>query len=183
MKTILKTLVIFLFIGIPFSSCDDIESLADIDFNSQFSTDLDVVVPQAVSYKSTQTGGVSFSKEETIDPLTDSNIKKYLDKLKSFDVQEITGTVKRVSKPVTIETGTITISQGSQVASWSISNFNVVSGAKIILDSGEGQWAKVNQILKSKGKFTAKIMGTVDNYDVSFTINILIKVKVVANPL
>ncbi len=183
MKTILKTLVIFLFIGIPFSSCDSIESLTDVDFNSQLSADLNVVVPQAVSYKYTQTGGVNFSEEETIDPLSDSNIKKYLDKLKSFDVQEITGTVKRVSKPVTIETGTITISQGSQVASWSISNFDVVSGAQIILDSGEGQWNTVNQILKTKNKFTAKIMGTVDNYDVSFTINVLIKVKVVANPL
>jgi hypothetical protein len=183
MKTFLKTLIFFLLIGIPFSSCDDVESLADIKFNSKLSADMDVVVPNAVSFKTTQVATVSFSGEEMIDPLSDSNIKKYIDKLKSFDVQEITGTVKRVSKPVTIESGTITISQGSTSASWNISNFNVVSGAKITLDSAEGQWATVNKILKSKGKFTAKIMGTVDRDDVNFTISVLIDVKIVANPL
>ncbi len=183
MKTFLKTLIILL-IGVSFSSCDDVESLADIKFNSNLGADLNVVVPAVTAMKATiKTGGISFSEEETIDPLSDSQIKKYLDKLKSFDVQEITGTVKRVSKPVTIESGIITISQGSKSASWSVSNFNVVNGAQIILDSGEGQWGTVNQILKSKSKFTAKITGTVDNSDVSFTIYILIKVKVVANPL
>ncbi|MCD6544280.1 MAG: hypothetical protein J7K34_07200 [Flavobacteriaceae bacterium] len=183
MKTFLKILIILL-IGVSFSSCDDIESLADFDFNSNLGADLNVVVPATGAMKATvKIGGISFSEEEIIDPLADSQIKKYLDNLKSFDVQEITGTVKRVSKPVTIVSGNITISQGSKSASWSVTNFDVVNGAKIILDSGEGQWATVNQILKSKGKFTAKIVGTVDNSDVSFTIYILIKVKVVANPL
>ena len=183
MKTFLKILIILL-IGVSFSSCDDIESLADFDFNSNLGADLNVVVPATGAMKATvKIGGISFSEEEIIDPLADSQIKKYLDNLKSFDVQEITGTVKRVSKPVTIVSGNITISQGSKSTSWSVTNFDVVNGAKIILDSGEGQWATVNQILKSKGKFTAKIVGTVDNSDVSFTIYILIKVKVVANPL
>ena len=184
MKTLFKTLIIFLFIGIPFSSCDDVESLADIKFNSQFSADLNVNIPAAGSMKATvKGGGISFAGQATIDPLSDTNIKKYIDKLKSFDVQEITGTFKKVSKPVTIESGKITISQGSKTASWSVSNFNVTNGAKIILDSGEGQWTTVNQIFKSKNKFTAKIEGVVDDDNVSFTITILIKVKVVANPL
>jgi len=184
MKIFIKTFIFFLLIGIPFSSCDDVESLADIKFNSQLSADLNVSIPASSNMKATVKGaGISFNEQATIDPLSDSNIKKYIDKLKSFDVQEITGTFKRVSKPVTIESGKITISQGSKTASWAISNFSVTNGATIILDSAEGQWTTVNQILKSKGKFTAKIEGTVDNDNVSFTITILIKVKVVANPL
>ena len=52
MKTLFKTLIIFLFIGISFSSCDDVESLADIKFNSQFSADLNVNIPAAWKYES-----------------------------------------------------------------------------------------------------------------------------------
>ena len=183
MKTFLKTLIIVLFIGIPFNSCDEVESLADIKFTTSFSGDVDVVVPAPASLASAKIEAVSFSGKATIDPQSDSNIKKYIDKLKSSDVQEVTGTFKDVSKPVRITTGSLSISQGSKSASWSIKNFDVVNGAKIILDSGEGQWATINQILMSKNKFDAKITGTVDDYDVGFTVTIYIKSNFVANPL
>ncbi len=182
MKTFLKTLIILL-IGVSFSSCDDIESLADIEFTTSFSGDVDVVVPASVSHASAKIDAVSFSGKATIDPQSDSNIKKYIDKLKSSDVQEVTGTFKKVSKPVRITTGSLSISQGSKSASWSIKNFDVANGAKIILDSAEGQWATINQILMSKNKFDAKITGTVDNDDVSFTVTIYIKSNFIANPL
>ena len=183
MKTFIKTIIILLFIGIPFSGCDDVESLADIPFTTSFSGDVDVVVSASVSLASAKIDAVSFSGKATIDPQSDSNIKKYIDKLKSSDVQEVTGTFKKVSKPVQITTGSLSISQGSKSASWSIKNFDVANGAKIILDSGEGQWATINQILMSKNKFDAKITGTVDNDDVSFTVTIYIKSNFIANPL
>lgn len=184
MKTFLKTLII-LFIGVSFSSCDDIESLADIDFTSNMSTDLNVVVPATgVHFKSANmAAGVSFSEQSNIDPKSDSNFNKYIDKIKSIKIQEASGTVTKISKPVKIESGTLSIFQGTRIASWSISNFDVTVGKKIILDSAEGQFDTLNQILNSKNVFTAKIEGTVDDDDVSFTVVVSIKAEVVANPL
>ena len=183
MKTFIKTLIIILFIGIPFTGCDSVESLTDVEFTTSFSGDVDVVVPAAVGLPSAKMAAVSFSGNATIDPQSDSNIKRYIDKLKSSNVQEVTGTFKKVSKPVRITTGSLSISQGSKSASWSIKDFDVVNGAQIILDSGEGQWTTINQILMSKNKFDATISGTVDNDDVSFTVTVYIKSKFVANPL
>ena len=75
----------------------------------------------------------------------------------------------------------MSIYQGSKKASWSISNFEVVNGKTISLDTAEGQFATLNQILNSKSAFTAKIEGTVDDDNVTFTIHILIKADIVAN--
>ena len=186
MKTFIKAIIIFLLIGIPFNSCDEVESLADIDFNSNMSTDLNVVVPAAgVSYKSAILGvdGVSFSGQAPVDPKKDPTFKKYADKIKSIKVQEASGTCTHISKPVKIISGKLTIFQGTDIASWSISNFDVVAGKKIVLDTAEGQFTTLNKILNSKNVFTAKIEGTVDDDDVSFSILISIKAKVVANAL
>ncbi len=182
MKTFVLTFIIYFLIGATFSSCDEIESLADINFTSQLSADLNVDIP-AQEFKSAEMAAISFSEQTTIDPQADSNIEKYFDNLKSFDVQNVTGTVKSVSAPVKILSGTISVIGGSRTASWTITNFDVVNGASVTLDNSAGQWDTINKILDNKQTFTARIEGTVDRDDVSFTISILIKIKVVANPL
>ena len=180
MKTFLKTFIILL-ISVSFSSCDSVESLADVDFKTSMGTDLNVVV-LVPGMKATVNGaGVSFSEQSSIDPNSDATFKKYAEKIKSIKVQEVTGTVTKISKLVNIETGTLSIYQGSKKASWSISNFEVVNGKTISLDTAEGQFATLNQILNSKSAFTAKIEGTVDDDNVTFTIHILIKADIVAN--
>ncbi len=183
MKSIIKILLLIL-VSYSFGSCDDAEELLDIKFNSQVSGDLNVVVPpEGAVNKSTVMRAVSFLGEETIDPKSDSQINEYLNKIKSFDVYEVIGTVINVSAPVEIVNSTITVSDDSKVASWAVDNFNVVNGAKITLGNSDGQWDKIDQILGGKKVFTARIEGTVDRGDVNFTIRILIKMKVVANPL
>lgn len=183
MKSIIKILLIVL-VSCSFNSCENAEEILDVKFNSQVSGDLNVVVPaEGAIHKSTVMLAVNFLGEETIDPKSDSQVNKYINKIKSFDVYEVTGTVINVSAPVEIVNGTITVSDGSKVASWSVNNFNVVNGASITLGNSDGQWDKIDQILGGKKVFTARIEGTVDRGDVSFTIRILIKMKVVANPL
>jgi len=180
MKTFLKTFIILL-ISVSFSSCDSVESLADVDFKTSMGTDLNVVVPMTGMKATVNGAGVSFSEQSSIDPNSDATFKKYAEKIKSIKVQEVTGTVTKISKLVNIETGTLSIYQGSKKASWSISNFEVVNGKTISLDTAEGQFATLNQILNSKSAFTAKIEGTVDDDNVTFTIHILIKADIVAN--
>ncbi len=181
MKNIIKILLLVL-VSISFISCNEAEELLDIKFNSQLSADLNVAVP-GEALKSAEMLVINFSEQTTIDPRSDSQINKYINKLKSFDVYEVTGTVINVSAPVEIITGSITFTDGLGIASWSVTNFNVVNSATITLDNSAGQWDKINQFLDSKNEFTVKIEGTTDRGNVNFTIRVLIKVKVVANPL
>ena len=182
MKTFAKTFILLFLIGTTFSACEKVKSLADVKFDSQLSADIDITVP-AEGLKSASTAGYNFSGQATIDPRSDSEIDKYFDKLKSFDIKEMKGTFKNVSDPVKIMTGTVSVSSGSTVASWPIADYEVANGNSIVLDNADGQWDKVNKILDGKNSFTAKIEGTTDKAGVSFTITVLIKVEVTANPL
>ena len=182
MKNVLKILLVIL-VSFSLNSCEEAESLLDVSFNSQLSADLNVNVPAAGVKKSAEMLDVSFLGQATINPRADSNIDKYFDKLKSVDVQGVTGRVVNVSAPVKIVTGTISVFEGSNIASWTVNNFDVVNGASITLDNSDGQWDKINSIIHNKRTFTAKIEGTVDRDDVSFTISITISFKGVANPL
>lgn len=182
MRTIVKTITLFILAGAVLSGCEKIKSLVDVKFNTDLSADLGVTIP-SYNMKAAVLEGFEFSESATIDIRSDSEIDKYFDKLKSFDVQELTGTVKSVSKPVTIISGTLSITSGSTVASWSVSDFDVVVGSQIVLDNGDGQWDKVNKILDAKKEFTVKIVGLTDTDDVTFVIEVVIKVKVTANPL
>ncbi len=182
MKTFAKTFILLFLIGVTFSSCEKIKSLADVKFDSELSGDINVTVP-AEGLKSASVAGVGFSGDATINPRSDSEIDKYFDKLKSFDVTGAQGTFKNVSKAVKIMSGTISVKSGSTTASWPIADYEVANGKSITLDNANGQWDKVNKILDSKNTFTVSIEGEASEGGVSFTLTILIKVKVTANPL
>ncbi len=182
MKNLIKILLLVV-LSYSFSSCDDAEELLDTKFNSQMSGDVKVVVPADGAVFKSMMVGYNFIGQETMDPRSDSQVNEYINKIKSFDVYEVTGTVVSVSAPIQIIDGTISVFDGSKVASWSVANFDVTNGASITLGNTEGQWDKIDQILGGKKVFTAKIEGTVDERNVTFIIRILIKMKVVANPL
>jgi hypothetical protein len=183
MKTFAKTFILLFFIGLTFSGCEKIKSLADVKFDAELDADLNVTVP-ADGLKSGALEGFTFSKSATIDPTSDADIEKYFDKLKSFEVYEVTGTIKSVTGgPVKILSGTISVTSGSTVAEWTITNFNVVNGATIVLDNSGGQWDKINKILDGKKTFTAMVQGTTDKSGISFTVHVVIKSHVKANAL
>jgi hypothetical protein len=181
MKNIIKILLLLL-VSISFSSCDEAEELLDIKFNSELSADLNVVVPAEGLRKSAEMMATGFSAQATINPRADANIEKYIDKIKSLNVEGVTARVLSISAPVEIITGNIIVTDGSRVASWEINDFDVIVGASHTLDNSSGQWDRVNQILDGKKSFTARIEGTVDRSDVSFVIRITIKARGVANP-
>jgi hypothetical protein len=185
MKKITGTLAsMVLIVGMAFfTSCDKLESLADVKFEANMSTDLNVVVPMAPD-KSASLTGYQFSESATIDPREDPDIDEYFDKLKRFDVLEVTATVKSVSAdPVMISDAEITITSGTETASWPIDLFRITPGRSLSLTNDDGQWDKVNNILNEKKEFTAKINGYSDQEEITFTIEVYIKVQVTANPL
>ncbi|MCD6200828.1 MAG: hypothetical protein J7K46_03370 [Bacteroidales bacterium] len=186
MKTISKTCMILmgtLLLGVTLSSCEKIKSLADVKFNSELGTDLNVTIGSGTE-KSVQVEGYTFSESADVSLHDDQDIDKYFDKLKGFDVQEVTGTVKSVIRgPVTISNGKLSIGSGSSVATWLIKNFQVETNATLTLDNNGGQWDIVNGILNDKKDFTVTVEGKTDKDNVSFTLHVVVKVKVTANPL
>ena len=183
MKTLAKPFILLFLIGITFSGCEQIKSLADVEFDSELSADLNVTVPAEGLKSAALVAGFPFDESEAIDPRSDEDIDEYFDNLKSFDVTAMTGTFRNVSKPVKIMSGTISVSSGSTVASWPIADYEVANSKSITLDNSDGQWDKVNQILDDKTAFKARIVGETSEGGVSFTLHIVIFVTVTANPL
>ncbi len=179
MKTFAKTFILLFFISATFSSCEKIKSLVDVKFDSEFYTDVTVDILPGIT---------NFNESATINPRDDSDYDKYYDKLKKFDIKEITGTIKSVNQemgaePVTIKTGKISFKSGTIEASWAISNFLVEVGNSVVLDNSGGQWDKINDILDAKKEFTARVEGNTDKGDVTFVVHLVIKAEVTANPL
>jgi hypothetical protein len=166
-----------------FPGCEKIKSLADVHFDTDLIADLNILIP-GESKKSLSAENYSFSESVTVDPREDPDIDKYFDKLKGYDVQEVTATVKSISGgPVTIITGTLTVTSSDGKASWSVSEFVVQQGASLTFGNEEGQWDTINKILNGKKKFTVSITGVADKPGVSFLLSVDISVKVTANPL
>lgn len=170
-------LAIALFIG----SCNQVDDLTDVTFDAEFHADLDCeVVPGTL--KSGING--TFSAGATIDPLADSTVEKYIDKIKSWEITSLKGEILSVTKEgANLLSAQIGVSNANHAAAWQVENTPLVVGQEIILDNANGQWDSVNQILAEKQIFTVAATGTTDEDDMSIVIRITIKSKVTANPL
>ncbi len=162
--------------GLLFSGCKKAEEALDVKFDATYDADINVDVPPALR-------NVAFSKSTTLDPASDPNVSKYFDKIKKFEIQEITGEITSISKEVTLVTGTLSIYNENRNASWTLNNVPLTKGTVLTLDDSGGGWDTVSQILKDKQVFTVRVEGEVSEGDVSFTIKIKIKTKVTASPL
>lgn len=170
-------LAIAFFIG----SCNQVDDLTDITFNTEFTADLNCeVVPGTL--KSGING--TFSASATIDPLADSTVEKYIDKIKSWEITNLKGEILSVSKEgANLLSAQIGVSNANHSATWQIGSTPLVVGQEIVLDNANGQWDSVNQILAEKQIFTVVATGTTDEDDMSFVIRLTINSKVTANPL
>lgn len=162
--------------GLLFSSCNKAKEALDVKFDATYDADINVDISPALR-------NVAFSESTTIDPASDPNVSRYFDKIKKFEIQEITGEITNISKEVTLVTGTLSIYNENRNASWTLNNVPLTTGTVLTLDDSGGGWDTVSQILKDKQVFTVRIEGEVSEGDVSFTINIKIKTKVTASPL
>ena len=177
--------VMLVLLGLSFSSCDKIESLADVEFNATFGGDIMIAIEdcEQVGDGRVDDLGCSFSESILVNLRSDPDVDKYYSNLKDFDILGVTGEVKSVVRGPVIINGTLSISAGQMKASWIIDNFTVESGARITLDNANGQWDTVNKILDSKKNFTISIDGKSDKSNVSFVIYVEVETKVTANPL
>ncbi|NOX87064.1 MAG: hypothetical protein GXO86_14075 [Chlorobi bacterium] len=176
MKSLRFLLGGILFTAFIFSGCNKAKEALDVTFNANYKTNLNVDVPAVAR-------SVTFSESETIDPASDPEVSKYWDKIKKFEVQEITGSIISISKNVTLVSATLSVFNETKNAQWTFTNVPLAVGTTLTLDNSNGQWDTVAQILQDKKVFTVSVNGEVSEGDVSFTILVTIKTKVTANPL
>ena len=155
--------------------------LLDIKFKADFPANIPVVVSPASGINSTS--NVSFSQSVTIDPTSDAEVSKYLHYIKSWTVNEITANFKNVSKPVTLVNGVLEVKNASRTATWSFNNVTINNGASLTINNDNGQMDQLGAILSDKNSFTVKLSGTTNTGGVSFTLSMVIKTTVIANPI
>jgi len=176
MKNLKYLLMGILFSGVVFSGCKKAKEVFDVEFDSSYNADLNVVVPPGPR-------NASFYESTLIDPFSDPDVKKYANKLKKFEVTELKARVINLSKEVNMVSCYISIYSDDRSANWNFDNLPLTDGTEILLDNSGGQWDDVSAIMMEKKAFTIKVEGTVEDDDVSFTMRIFIKAKVTANPL
>ena len=162
-------------------ACDKI---INVTFDSDIKADLEVYVPED-SFKSGIDG--AFSVSETVDPLSDPEVKKYIDNINGWDVTGVFGEVISVSKEgVSLISADIEVFSDNDNAIWHLPappSLPLVVGQTISLDNTNGQWDAINNILDEKKEFTISLSGATDQGDITFVIRITISTEVEASAL
>jgi hypothetical protein len=181
MKKLIPVALLLMLIGVVFSGCKESSSLLDVTFEADYQSDMDVVVSP-----STLKIGVNgvFSSSTTIDPLSNSDLAKYANNIKSVEILEAKGTILEVSSNATILNADLNISAPDMDnAQWLFTNEPIEVGNVIELTNANGQLDKLSSILSSKKTFTIAFIGETDEDNVTFTMRVYIRAKVTANPL
>ena len=182
MRNLLKlTMMIFLAAGL--SSCEDIKSIFDVEFESTLSGDLEVDVQES-GKKSTE--AYSFSATATIDPLEDEDIEEYIDKIKEIDVDGIIAEVVSVNKDnVVFKAGTFfSITDNTSSVTWTLTtDWPILAGTTVSLDDLGGIYDAVEEILDKKEVFTVAIEGESTETGIIVVIRVDINSTITASPL
>ncbi len=176
------TILSIMFITAAFlSSCEKLKSLADVEFDADFESELDVPI-SPTSLKSTQG---AFNKTETIDPLSNADFQKYKDKIKNIDVKQAEITITQLNpSPIVVSTATLSAMMlNMPSATWSISNETLTVGKVIVLDNNQQQFDKLKDIINQKKPFDVNLQGVASVDQGSFKVKVKFKTRVKANPL
>ena len=173
LKLILASVML---IGLTFSGCEKIKSLLDVHFNTHFSVDKNVVVPDVNS-------NITFDATTTINPKDDADVAKYGNLIKSFDITKAMCSFTNVSESFTLVSFDVIITSGSESTTWHFSNLSIINGTEISLPNTNGQWDTANLILGSLNPFTVRVTGESDKGNISFNFKTELDATVTANPL
>lgn len=171
------TFTTLLVAAIVFTGCNKVKNAADVHFDANYSTDINVTVSPNRDING------SFNESATIDPSSNADVNTYLNLIKSWEIVGVSGEITSVSQDFTLLSATVSVSSADQNASWEFSNLAVTTGSSLTLDNSGGQWDTINKILAEKQAFTVSFSGQTDQDNVQFTLHVTLQSKVVANPL
>jgi len=166
------------------SSCEKVKGLFDVDFDTTFSGELDIEIPES-SLKSAEYH--EFTSETDIDPLDDEDIAEYYDNIEEINVNTILATVVGVNKnDVVFKSGTFfQILDEADTATFTVQeDWPIVQGTSLTLgELGTDNYEKVELIVNRKKQFTIRAEGECTQKGVEITIDLGIRTTVIANPL
>jgi hypothetical protein len=178
MKNISSVIFAMMVSSIILISCDKVKDVNKVNFDADFSGNLDCIT---AGLKSTLNNPV-FSASAVIEPTSDPNVNLYLSNIQKYEIQSVKGTITSMSQEnVTIITADLSIYNFQSTAVWNFQNELLTTGKTLILGNENGQWDTVSNILKDGQEFTILVTGESDFSGVTFTIKVDIETKVSAN--
>ncbi len=158
------------------SSCNKIEEATTVEFTASYDAELQLV-PESRNMDG------SFSAYATIDPTSDSDFNKYLNKIKDIGVISITGKAIYVDPDFIIQSAELRIYSDNNAAKWGYLNVPVTDGTELTLGNEDGQWDTVAEIANEKKVYHVSLIGSANVDELSCTVLITIKYKVKAGAL
>ena len=156
------------------------KDLADVTFDANYEVDL----PVALSGSKAE---YNFVVSDTIDPMSNAEATKYMEKIKAWEITSLKADFKESSENFKLIKGTLTIKSesGTEIASWELNNIDIetTNPYQWIMDNANGQFAIINKILAAKTKFIVIFEGKTDKTDITYKLGAKVGTKVTANPL
>lgn len=164
-------------LAMVFTGCDKVSDLKTVTFDADFSASLNCTTASLKSAAENH----AFSGTAVIDPAADTNVSKYLNNIKKYEVEAVHATITSMSQEnVTVYTATLDVSNAGRETGWTMTNELLTTGKTITLGNENGQWDTVSEILKDGQVFTVSINGEADTGSVTFTLRVRIETKVEA---
>ena len=155
------------------SSCDLVDEVNQFDFDADFSTELEVMIPPEIR-------DVNFHATAFINPKANNDFNEHFNEIKEIHINEIMGVVVELDENFKIIETTITIYSDTHSAQWSFFDIDIAGGIIFILGNDEGQWEIVREILNENKIFTVEINGTADKGDIYFRVLTAIRTNIYA---
>lgn len=179
MKNLIKLFLGLLLSGIMLTGCEEVSDLADVKFSADYKAEIDVTVTPSSSSKAING---TFSAFEIIDPTSNSDYEKYLDKIKGVEITEFSAEVLSVDPNITLTSTTVRVFNNNYDATWEFTDLQIEAGTVITFDNDNGQWDSIEQILMEKEPFTVSINGQADEENAEFVLLFTFNSEVLASP-
>lgn len=182
LKTIMIKLILKIFLAaiftasVVFAGCNKVKSLLDINFDADFKVDMSVdAVDSGLGYG-------EFNIKETVDPLDDEEVQKYIDNIKGWEVTDLTIKFKQVDPDFDLSEGQAKMYNDNKTVEWNLTDQKVYSDLEISLGNENNQWAGVNELINQKKPFTINLTGKTTPGS-KFKVQLIFNSKITANPL
>ncbi len=182
MRNVLANFFLLLF-GLTLFSCDETKDLLDVEFDTTISTKLPVAAA------TTDEGTYSILLDATVD----SEIQKYAEKIKKYEVKELWIAVENYSTPLASEEiyfngdlGFSSKSASTPASTCAISNLNITHVAAtgdFAINSCSAILSDIATAFTGDNAVKVYLVGAVNKAPVSFDLKVTVKVGVTANPL
>lgn len=184
MKNAIKILVLIM-LSASMSSCDWIKGIADVEIDTNFEGNLDLV-SDATELKSTDDYG--FAGFVTVDVIND-DLEDYADLIQAFNTESITITVVSLDSagfPITGVTLLVDtqfgISNSGGGYTWTLNqDWPIEEGMSLSLDAAS--YDAINDILSDELPVTFSANGTCNKGNIHFVLNYNLEATVTANPI